>query len=70
MEVSKIKSIIEEQNRNRERNAFKEAESLIEQIVSLQASKITTEAKIAELRKRLNDLHIEQLSESDILGGE
>jgi hypothetical protein len=70
MEVSKIKSIIEEQNRNRERNAFREAESIIESIASLQASKVTTENKIAELRKRLNDLHIEQLSESDILGGE
>jgi len=70
MEVTKLKTIIEEQNRRRERNALDTAESIIEQIAALQASKTITETRITELRKKLNDLQIEQLSEADILGGD
>lgn len=69
MEASKLSSIIQEQNRRRERNAFSEAENLIEEIAALQLAITHTQEKIGRLRKQLTELQVEQLDESTILGG-
>lgn len=70
MEVSKLNTIIIRQNERRERHALDEAENLIEQIACKQQGIIKTQAEIADLRKRLNDLQVEQLDATSILGGE
>ena len=70
MDTTKLKSIITRKNEHLEHQALNEAESLIEQIARKQSLITQTQNEIANLRKELADLQVQQLDAGSILGGE
>lgn len=70
MQSDKLKTIIKEKNEEREREALRECESLIESIAAEQRKISQAQIRIGEFRKQLKELEVEQLDHSTILGGE
>lgn len=68
MDVHKLQSIIENKNKELERNALDTAEALIEQIADKQAFIAQAEKDITNLRERLKALEVQQLDSQTILG--
>lgn len=70
MERSKLQQIVKDKNERLERDATRNAESLIDEIAKEQERVQQSNSRIAELRKQLKELEIKQHDESVLLGGE
>lgn len=70
MERSKLQQIVKDKNERLERDAVRNAESLIDEIAQEQEKIQKGESRIAHLRKQLKELEIKQHNESSLLGGE
>jgi hypothetical protein len=68
MERSTIHQLVSDKNKTLEQIALRGAESIIEQIAKQQEVISTAQAKIAELRKELNELEVKQIDAKSILG--
>ena len=66
--MAKLQSIIRSKNETIERNTLRAAECLIEGIVEQQKRITQAQNQIAELRKELAALEVQQLDASMVLG--
>lgn len=70
MDSTKLNSIIKRKNERLEQDALSSAEELIAEIIVCQAVIKQHEARIVECRQELKALEVEQIDQSEILGGE
>ena len=70
MERSKLNELIKEKNERLERDTLRDAERIIEAIVTEQRKVAAAEQHIADLRKDLKALTVSQLDVDQLLGGE
>jgi len=68
MEISKVQQLIADKNERLERDALREAESIIDAIAQQQGIIAAANKKIVELRKTLTDLQVSQLDAKTLIG--
>ena len=68
MEISKVQQLIADKNERLERDALREAESIIDAIAQQQGIIAAANKKIVELRKTLTDLKVSQLDAKTLIG--
>lgn len=68
MEIQKVHQLIADKNERLERDALREAESIIDAIAQQQAVIAAATKKIEELRKNLTDLQVAQLDAKTLIG--
>lgn len=68
MNPTQIAKLVEEKNTQRERTTLRQAENIIEGIVTEQKRITEAQARIAEYRIELKQLEVEQLNIAAVLG--
>lgn len=68
MNPTQIAKLVEEKNTQRERTTLRQAENIIEGIVTEQKRITEAQTRIAEYRTELKQLEVEQLNIAAVLG--